>query len=688
MPWLLLLSLVVAAATAPAQDVWRAATAQVRFEVEITDAPSDPCAGILVLLPDGGLLPRPTADAIVFDEAGKELRSGSVWHNLREGYGVIFEPPAKGKRAFVYLRPGQRRAVPGDFCPSLLLQTQPGKASLDEARLLAKENRGGRIGLVDRIGDVFNPFGPDDNYTSYYSGYLKITKSGRYYLATVSDEGSEVHINGKTVASWPGIHTRQAGAKGQYGDNVALTDGRHRIEYFHFEVTGAQETHLLWRQPDDKPDALPTTVPASAFIRSGSARVVDVVNRAGTPLAWFTFAAESYLWLGAQPVNLYRFRARQEGVWDFGGGQQVKGKEAVWLIEGNEPRDVAFRLASSSYSRPVYFDRPPQGASINNNGQRREYRSVLLGMCRAVVPPRRPCADWSTNLWATLLGVVEPHEGQDVLDEVFERSRQDVIALKKEDRRWLEDVYFDLLRESDVNRAFQWQERFLREETDNARRFDWQLARVDVLLYEVNDLAKARAAAAGLINVAPAAGPEAVARLLVRQGDIERLAGEKEAARKLYATAQERYQKSRPDWRAEAVRQASLYEMVRSLIEQYALPDARELMRKWELELPLSKLDGDYVLAEAAYWRAVGQCAKAVRSLRAYREQVDLTTFLPQAMEQEADCLVTLKKYDELAALVADMQKRFPTLDLTKKTAQLLEDLRRAPATPLRRTLE
>ena len=72
-----------AACAAPA--AWPADGA-VRFTVDIRSPPSDPCAGILAVLPNGGILP-PNGGCLVQDEAGAELKqilSGSAPATLRE----------------------------------------------------------------------------------------------------------------------------------------------------------------------------------------------------------------------------------------------------------------------------------------------------------------------------------------------------------------------------------------------------------------------------------------------------------------------------------------------------------------------------------------------------------------------------------------------------------------------------
>lgn len=654
---------------------WHVPAAEVRFALEITQPPSEPCAGVVVTIPDGGLLPRGHGRTVVMDDAGRELPSGSLGHEPRRHYRLVFAaPPDGGQRVWVYFQPGTPQAVGTQFCPSLLMYTRTGVASLDVARQLTGADDGG---LVANIARRDNPFGPDDRYSSAHVGFLNITKPGRYYLATISDDASEVRVNGRTVASWPAQRARRDGRRGEFGDWVELDAGRHRLEYFHFQNGGDQEMHLVWRTPEMGAEDLPVTVPASAFVQSGRAHVQRADGRDGAPLAWFEFGAESYVWYGSRPLNLFSLRAAVTGQWDVA-GLRVTADRLRWLFEGEGPHEVTFQVGRSRCTLPVAFGNPPGRISFDNPNQRRIYTEALRLRCRAVSAPRRPCADWTDSFWETLLAVLAPGEGRELLDEVMGRSRPDVLALKTPDRWTLEDHYWRLLcaaaagGDRDAARAaLEWVDRFLREERDNARRFHWQLARVEFTLFELDNVEQARQLIRDLRDLANAAGADARLTWQVRQGDIERLAGQLDRARQLYSAVQDEAGRGRRDWRAAAVRQASYYEEVRSALRQGAWTEARERLGRWERELPMSKLEGDFTLAEARYWIAMELPHRALRQLLAFRQQTELSPFLAEAMELERDCLIALKRYEELGPLVADMQKRFPTLPLTRQTIEL-----------------
>jgi TolA-binding protein len=722
--------LALGAAARAAEAPWHVPRADVRFEVDVASAPSEPRAGVLVTLPDGGVLPR-QADISVTDSAGKPLKHEVVWRNPREGLAVVFEAREAGSRVHVYVSSGApARRLPGaasGLAPSLLLYTrnQP-DASLEAAHKLPADDPPGaeaRFGTVPMIGQMENPWGPDDRYVSYYSGWIKLDRAGRVYLATVSDEGSECRVDGKVVASWPGLHNRNEGRQGQYGSWLDLSAGLHHMEYFHFEVEGAQEANVCWRPPGTAGDKLPVTIPESAYVRSGSGRVATAAHRDGRPLAAIGAWPRNYLWVRDRPVTLVALTAQYTTLhpadtrytWSLPGGWQAEGRELLWPLEGDFPQEVTLTAAagkaSSKATVPVLLGTTPARASLNSPNDRKTYRDALLARCRAVPEGKRPCQGWSPDLWATLLAVIEPFKAKALLLEVFDRSRPDVLALPDADRWALEDAFFEVVRYTEPTNSLPWLTRLEQEEKTAARRFEWKLQRVDFTLYDLGDTNAARVLAGQVRNAATR--PEDMIRALVRAGDVERLAGHYDDARRLYSSAQDRWmelEKSeawrsstapvtapvaprkdrkpgaapaapqppmrRPlddNWKKAAVREATFYSTFRDQLRNGFLAEARATLRDWELELPMTKLTGDYPLAEAEYFVAAGLHERALKIVRAYRQGLDLSSYLPKAMMLELDCLQNLNRTEELKSLAREMIRKFPSHPAAEKAKRALE---------------
>lgn len=695
---------------------WAVSDASLRFDYTVDSPPSAASAGVLVLVPDGGLLPTPAPRPAVFDENGKPLDFDTVWHNPQEGLGLVIAKPA-GSRFSVYVGRQSRlaRNERAAFNPGPLFFVKTGNASLEIASRLASGFPPGReavMGPVSLIGQQENPLGPDNDFSGYFQAWLEIDKAGRYYIATISDEGSLFKIDGKTVAEWPGLHKRQAGAKGQFGAPVELTKGLHLVEYFYFNIQGLSEAQLVWKAPGTT-NALPTLVPPSAYLQSGRSRLTGVAEKDKGPVALPSAPCENYLWFAEQPDNLHRLAplfpecnpANTVYEWKMDDGKVVRETNFFWIFEGSAPRPVTLTARSGNKSSTaactVTLPSTPPSASINNAFQRTQYRTALLTRCRAAAAPARPAADWPPGLWQVLMNVVEPFKGQSLLLELFERSREDLAQnLAPAERALLEDLFMDNLRYTDTKKAGEWIDRFAKDEKNIDRKRDWELVRIELALYQAGDTNLARQTAVALAGSAP--GSEAGVLGLVRQGDIEALDGRFDKARALYAQAQtltprkagalaaapgkpgasglarnkedleEGRKKPAPPkdsspfkgkvdaWKAEAVRGGAYYETIRDLLQKGFVREARQELRNWELELPTEKLGGEYPVAEAEYFTALRDFNRAQLILSTYRKAVDVSPFMPRAMGMELDCLVNLGRMDEARALAAVVLRRFP----------------------------
>ncbi len=703
---------------------WAVPEATLRFDFTVESTPSAPAAGILVFLPDGGLLPLPEPRPTVLDGTGKALDFETLWRNPQEGLGlVIANPVTPAFSVYVGRQSLLARNKRSAFMPGPLFYVKQGNASLEMATRLNSGFPPGRdalMGPVSLIGQRGNPFGSDKDFSGWFSAWLQVDKPGRHYVATISDEGSVAKIDGKTVAEWPGLHSRQAGAKGQFGSFIELAAGPHPVEYAYFNADGPSEAQLAWRPPGAS-EALPIVIPDSAYLHSGLSRLTGVAERDGGPVAIPAAPCETYFWFGELPANLHRLSPQfTQGnptntvyEWRLDDGKLIHEASFPWIFEGTTPRTVTLTARAgsraSSATCTVRLPATPPAATLANPAQLLLFRTALLARCHAVLPPERPAADWTPGLWDVLLNVMEPLKGQGLLTELFERSRDDLIQrLSPADRGFLEELYADNLRYSNPAKAAAWLERFEREEKNLDRKRDWVLARIELALYTAGDTNLARKTATSLSSQAP--GTEAGVLALVRLGDIEALAGNFDGARTLYAQAQAQtprkaaalasgepaatgpvttgLARSREDlnrrnaednkrkpagvktnsglsrrvdpWKAEAVRGGAYYETIRDLLRDGYLREARTELRHWELELPTEKLGGEYPVAEAEYFMAIRDYARVQAILSVCLKAVDVSPYIPRAMGMQLDCLQKLGRQEEALALAALALKRFP----------------------------
>ncbi len=707
-------------------DHWAIEGAPLRFEVEVTQPPSEPSAGILAIIPDGGLLPRPIADATVVTPAGEALPSETVWHNPAHGYAVAFLPTGKVDHFWIYLRgtiQTPSSAMNRGIYPSLLLFTRAGPDELEKAARLPgtlPDKTDTLMGPVPNICMQDNPFGPHEFFQSYFTGWIRRPKAARVYFCTISRDQSELRVDGRTAATWPANRGRNEGAKGQFGSWVELAAGLHHIEYIQCAGNSGKEMQAAWRIPGETSGELPTAIPESAYLHSGRCRLIHADFRDGRPafVVEGDLTPQRYFWFGDRPVNLYDLRINPLGqptndttyTWIYDADRRMVWSHSSWLFDGGASNPVMVsavnRAGTTKVSVPLsVIGEAPRG-NVNSSTDRAWFRAVMLGMCESTVAGRSPCARWSPDLWELLANIAVPFEGTDLLETIFTRSRRDTLALDRSKRWTLEDVFIGGLRNTKPDDAPRWIEQFEREETDPSRRFAWKLERFDSTLYDFADTVAARRIAADLQSAAQT--PEQKLRAIIRLGDVERSVSNLEAAVTLYGDAQDRYHEhlrndpatpqpkllapTTPakrkaarmtsarayarapgrDWKTLAVREAAFYSTVSSLTQSGYYFEARDTLRQWELEVPLSKLSGDYPLAEAEYYLAVGNVRRALTGVQMYRNSMDISSSLPEVMDLELRCLVELKRQREAEALATEILKEFPNAPAGERAKRVL----------------
>lgn len=718
---------------------WRINKARVRFQFSVAGRPGEASAGIIVIIPDGGILPRGHATATVFDSAGNALKHRGLWHNPQRGLALVIEPPTAGNSITVYMSPGAR-SYPGppralkDFTPGPLFYGARGVATLDRARSLATTapvGEGIEFAPVRRVFERDPPSGHAGRNATYYTAWFRCRKPGRTYFYTVSQDGSEIRVDGKLVHSWPGVHDRREGAGATQGAWIDLSKGLHRIEYTQFNVA-AREVHLGWQvagaaQPYQVlKDAagvphvsrflnrsITGPMQPGDFVQSGRATLVKAESPTG-PLAVFEPRWVSYMQPYGNMICRYEFKPALTGThpegteygWQFENGAGVAASTATRLYAGRGDRAVALTLKHgehrSTAQRRFFPKSLPRRASILNARDRVDYRRLFLEDAKS--ESGRSAEHWPETKWAVLRCISEIGKGQTLIVYLFTKSYEDLRQLDTQLRWYFEELFIDAARRHlDPGKVAEWINRLESAERDKSRKLFWKLQAVEYLMIERREF-KAAALRLGTLEGMHQPKEAEWLRAIVRLGDLAFLQGEVSEARRRYgwvasrpkkglATARaqplsrlwttskepappvagekrsalrERFERSRTtasDWRATAVREGTHYKTFRKLLDDGFVEEARAVLEWWEIELPLSKFEGEYTVAEAEYLMEVGRHRQAQQFLEAFRRAVDMSAFLPRAMELEMRCLIELKQMDEfreLAQAVVDDFSGFP----------------------------
>jgi len=96
------------------------------------------------------------------------------------------------------------------------------------------------------------PEHPEDRFGFKFRGFLEIPRDGIYVLATTSDDGSWLYIDGELVVDNGGDHpmTRKEG-------QLWLAAGRHSIEIVYYENGGDEGLEVSWEGPGFADQPLP-----------------------------------------------------------------------------------------------------------------------------------------------------------------------------------------------------------------------------------------------------------------------------------------------------------------------------------------------------------------------------------------------------------------------------------------------
>lgn len=417
--------------------------------------------------------------------------------------------------------------------------------------------------------------------------------------------------------------------------------------------------------------------------------------------------------------------------WNFGHNRIIKGRKVFWLFGGYADQRVTLDVSIGGYTSTVtrvFFPKsldpandPPLVSVLNSEG-RAQYRAAYQAMVAATPKENRPCEDWNEAMWEGLAAVIDRESDPAFLGAIAERSSSDMKRASPELRRKIEDWIVEIVRATDPKKALTCVEIFAKEENDARRINYWKAKKVDLALYELNDPKSARLYAGQFTALLDDKYSSALR--LIRMGDVERFSDNFEAARKLYANAQALYAtstspikspaktaavprkpkeqtaetnavspkktggtapaKKQPvnrsellvqslnDWKVSTVQEAGYYATVQSFIDQDAFEEARATLDQWELEFPMAKLTGDYLLAEALYYVSLNNYRAAVRILANYRRAVEISNELPRAMRMELYCLTKMQNDKEARAFARTIIERLPRHELAEEIRNLL----------------
>jgi tetratricopeptide (TPR) repeat protein len=177
-------------------------------------------------------------------------------------------------------------------------------------------------------------------------------------VATSSNGGSWVLIDGRPAVEWPGAHGPAGDAR--HAKPVTLSAGVHRIDYWNVSVAGSVSTLAAWQSPAG---GRFEPIPAKAFLPVSEAALVEMDVQGERMTADFFAENAGEAWWPDQYAVRMKFRnlsksisAQQGGKfeWNFGDGQTstLAAPTHIYLAPGEYIVTLkASRLADASTFR-------------------------------------------------------------------------------------------------------------------------------------------------------------------------------------------------------------------------------------------------------------------------------------------------------------------------------------------------
>ena len=592
--------------------------------------------------------------------------------------------------------------------PSPILCTHPGRDSLGAAQALGKLGRVEPVvHSSNNAGIPKAPFSIGGDQTGrprpgsfYLLSYVEAATAGSYWIAPFILNGQgEIHIDGTKINP-----KERSKVWGGTGASVDLTQGLHRVEVFQTASgTGPYSSdqnsgglmYLTWHPPAEEIKGAESRVLKSSEIaRSGACNLTAVEAKDGTPVAVAIARPSLCYWFeNEEPLLIYELSALSAAhppgttwTWSFPDGAAIEGAKVQWLFPGLRENKLKLTVKSgqtTSTCTVSFFGFGTEKTSLENSGHREAFRKVLATMLKAYPRSPDPVAGWSEAWWNNLLRTVEGGEGYPLLLQLFtdhlEATRK---KLSPGQLFTLQDLFLDLTQRQNPRETLPWMQKFMSDASAVARQSELKLREGELQMYYLGD----RKLAEKIFTTVAALPGEPGERAKIRLGDLALLDGDLNKATGFYADVQTRARTRRnaapagglvanqllkggptqpaaPDWRSSplalqsssktgggpdvkrgALQEVSLSENVRTLTDGGFLLEARQAVLTWEIEFPLSKISGDYILRESALYIKMEDWKRAQPMLEAYCREIDASSYLPDAASMLIACVKSTKQ--------------------------------------------
>ncbi len=531
------------------------------------------------------------------------------------------------------------------------------------------------------ISDGFNRFGPSDHYISVYEGYLRIDQADTYHFCTVSDDGSWLRINDRTVVEWPGGHGWEGAEHGEKNGETRLKQGAARVQYYHEEGTGGQMAFVGWKPPGQEnfwgipPEQWLTVREARASAHQARDKPVMAVPLTRVINTYWVRDSDD------RQATLVEFRDRSqsragkivERQWTFGDGLEAEGARLrhVYFRTGRPEvtltvTDVAGNSDSVTCRPDIFY--VDVKTRYFRSGSAKQYAEAAAGY------DVERMAHEDLRLFAEFWGYLEEWP-------------EHVRAVNALIRRFPDDATIPQLAAGaargcmqsgayDPQRAEELYQLALKAADTPLRRAQLELRRAEVVAWGLEDFERARALLKEVLAVVESKARPASQRLhrqtVIALGDVALLFGDYQEAERFYRQAQD--MTAEPIGQAEMLAKTGGYGYtVTDLLARGEFDWALETLDRWEREFPVQKLEGYtfFLRGKALFVQQPGPLA--VRYLELAERVSPRAVHVPEAVWLRANCLLEMKRHDEALSLFQRIGSDFTQSDFFERAEEKIK---------------
>lgn len=586
---------------------------------------------------------------------------------------------------------------------------------------------------VDTVQHAENPFAlAPAPFMSRYSGQLRISAPGTYRFFTSSQDCSFLLIDGKPVVAAPGMHGPTHNAYRARRQDVVLSAGTHKFEYYHAASGPNAVMVAAWQVHPAGPDPKPVAIPAEAFGAQMVGRAL-----AGPPTTRTEKALPDFLLEIAGSVPLPDHDLPLVGVrfldmsarglaasgklqWDFGDGQtsEQSNPEHVYLHPGLYAVKLSIRRGTrvSEIVHRVYVDQPP----VRDSAKLHKLDDYLR-IVERYDPARLDAVGLRQLVLAylakaeSLLAWEEKAHSEGAVQEPSPPGRPDQHASQAEARKAEAQKYFAaavaagkvaLLGDSaakgddELVRLARLVGPLARDRLGDSllagsiwlgasKRLTAAGPKGECLIHAadiaLNDVATPEAiqAARNYLQMAtklcpPGPGPLS-SRLKRVWGDYYASTGDGQSARKAYAEAETLLDSRRP-YVERAAWQGAHGRSTEQFLKSGELDRAIAQIHQWQDEFPADKVHGYVTLLAARYWAQRGKYPQAIALSRQLAATNSDSAYVDQALLLAAECHEAAGETDKAVATLQALLKEHPGSPLVPEVKQRIKRLQAGPA--------